>query len=79
VGAAALSGILNDVAGMYFYLLALRRLPLYMAVPLSSTSPLFAVLWGGALWKERITPARWGAVFAVVVGTVLLGLSGPSH
>jgi len=79
VGAAALSGILNDVAGMYFYLLALRHLPLYMAVPLSSTSPLFAVLWGGTLWKERITPARWGAVFAVVVGTVLLGLSGPSH
>jgi DME family drug/metabolite transporter len=76
VGAAALSGILNDVAGMYFYLVALRHFPLYLAVPLSSTSPLFAVLWGGLFWEERVTGARWAAVATVVGGTVLLGLSG---
>ncbi len=72
---AALSGILNDVVGLWFYLTAMKWAPLYIVVPLSSLSPVLAYFWARAWFAEPFKTRRWVAILAIVVGTILLSRS----
>lgn len=72
---AALSGILNDVAGLWLYLTAMKHAPLYLVVPLSSLSPVLAYFWARAWFREPFRTRRWIAILSIVVGTVILSRS----
>ncbi len=72
---AALSGVLNDVVGLWLYLTAMKGAPLYIVVPLSSLSPVLAYFWAHAWFHEPFKTRRWLAILAIVVGTVLLSRS----
>jgi len=69
---AALSGVLNDVVGMWFYLTALKQAPLYVVVPLSSLSPVLSYFWARAWLYEPFKTRRWVALLTLVAGAILL-------
>lgn len=51
---------------------AMTKAPVALVASLRETSVLFATLIGARLLKERLSPRRWGGVFAVVLGVLAL-------
>ncbi|MEO1221665.1 MAG: DMT family transporter [Pseudomonadota bacterium] len=69
------------ITGMFLVYGAVVLLPLAEASALGFTSPIFAVLLGVVLFKERVGKYRWGAVVLGFAGVLVLtqpafGLSG---
>ena len=56
------------------YLKVLASLDLSLAYPTVSLGYVLVVLMSRAIFKERVTPARWVAVVMIVVGVALVGL-----
>jgi multidrug transporter EmrE-like cation transporter len=57
-----------------FYMLALRRLPMSVALPCTAVTYLVAVLIGHAVFRERLNLIQAGGVAAIGVGVVMLGV-----
>jgi multidrug transporter EmrE-like cation transporter len=57
---------------LYFKVLA--SLDLSLAYPTVSLGYVLVVLMSRAIFKERVTPARWAAVVMIVAGVALVGL-----
>lgn len=68
LGVAFISGILGFVVGDYFYFHALKMMGVSRTVPITSTYPLWAILWASLFLGRRIHPQ-------VVVGAVLVVLA----
>ena len=52
----------------------LASLDLSLAYPTVSVGYVLVVLMSRAIFKERVTPARWVAVVMIFVGVALVGL-----
>ncbi len=75
IGFFLISGVIAGI-GISSHYLALSLAPVVLVIPVSSTSPIFALLWShiflGQL--ERITPRiMLGAIF-VVIGAILISI-----
>jgi drug/metabolite transporter (DMT)-like permease len=67
VGMAALEAV-----GFVLYAMATAREPVAVVSPPASLSPLLTVLFAAVVLREPVGPARWAAIAAAVVGTVML-------
>jgi small multidrug resistance pump len=56
-----------------FYMLALRRLPMSVALPLTATTYLGAVLMGRIAFGEQLNAAQIAGMILVGAGVLLLG------
>lgn len=54
------------------YIVALRRIPMSVAVPCTAASYVAAVLIGHFAFHEQLGPLRIGAIAVICVGVVLL-------
>ncbi|WP_222182087.1 DMT family transporter [Geminicoccus harenae] len=63
---------LFEVGTVFTYLLGVANLPLAVANTLIFTSPLFGVALGGLVLRERLGPARLGAVALGFAGMLLV-------
>lgn len=70
-----LAGGINDGAGMFLFFWAVQIGPLYLALPLASTSPFFSGLLSAWVLREPLTPQRWAGIALVVAGIITLTLS----
>lgn len=69
---AHLLRIITAVIGVQFWVAGLTMVPIWQAIALILTSPLFVTL-GAVVWlKEPLTPARGGAVVMGAIGGVLI-------
>jgi multidrug transporter EmrE-like cation transporter len=57
-----------------FYMLALRRLPMSVALPLTATTYVGAVVIGCLAFGERLNPAQTAGIAAIGFGVLLLGV-----
>lgn len=76
-GALALSVALN-VAGLLWFLQALRTSPLSLTIPLLSFTPVGATLLAWVFRGQVPSPGQWGGAFLVLGGALLLGLRSGS-
>ncbi len=60
------------------YTNALKLLPLGETTAITQSIPIFTTAWSAFVWKQKVTPARWIAVFIGFVG-VLIILRPSSH
>ncbi len=65
LGIAFLSGVLGFVVGDYFYFHALRRMGVSRTVPITSTYPLWTMLWAFLFLGRSVSPR-------VVVGAIMV-------
>ncbi|WP_297069934.1 DMT family transporter [Thermococcus sp.] len=68
VGIASISGILGFVIGDSFYFHALKMMGVSRTVPITSTYPLWTILWAFLFLGRRISPR-------IVIGAVLIVLA----
>ncbi|AAL80610.1 EamA family transporter [Pyrococcus furiosus DSM 3638] len=68
---AFISGQFGFVIGDYFYFSALKRLGVSRTVPITSTYPLWTILWAFLLGKEITVLTVIGAVL-IVIGIVIV-------
>ena len=70
-----LLGLLFQPIGYGLYLWALEMAPLNVVQTTMSSGIVIFVLLAVCFWGERLNRLEWGAIGAVVVGMVLLGMS----
>ena len=70
-----LAGVINDGAGMFLFFWAVQLGPLYLALPLASTSPFFSGLLSAWVLREPLSRQRWAGIAFVVLGIIALVLS----
>ncbi len=68
LGVTFISGILGFVVGDYFYFHALKMMGVSRTVPITSTYPLWAILWAFLFLGRRVRPQ-------VVIGAILVVLA----
>ncbi len=68
---AAVAGVNHDALMAGLFILSLTLGEVYQVAPASATTPLFALLLGGAFLRERITLKKALGAVAVVLGVVL--------
>ena len=71
--AGAGAGIVALLVGGWFYAASLFSIPLSVATPIASSSPLIAALLACALMGERLRPLQWLGIVFIVSGAVLVG------
>lgn len=73
VGLFALAGVFSTM-GVLALFLALERAPVVLVTPVSSTNPLFTLLFAALLLRdvERLTPGLFAGAALVVAGVVVL-------
>jgi small multidrug resistance pump len=69
------AGLTLYVAAAFLYIVALRRIPLSVALPCTAASYIAAVFVGHFLYDEAITPTHVAAVAVIGFGVVLLALA----
>jgi small multidrug resistance pump len=69
------AGLTLYVAATFLYIVALRRIPLSVALPCTAASYIAAVFVGHFLYDEAITPTHIAAVVVIGFGVVLLALA----
>lgn len=74
-GAHASRGLVGMV-GMVFNFLGVMLLPLAEATALGFTAPLFAVVIGSLIMREKIGPWRWSAVVLGFAGVLVIAQPG---
>src|SRR5262249_60580137 len=76
-----LGGVLIMIAGWVFFLKALANAPVSIVQPVLGFGLVLLALFSVVWLRERLRPVEWGGVALMVVGVVLLGISGagPSH
>ena len=63
-------------SGTMFYVVALRRIPMSIALPCTAVSYVSATLFGLLLFHEAMTPVKFGGLLLVCAGVVLLAEFG---
>lgn len=71
-----LSGVLGTSAGRLFRVVAIEKVGAPVAASINNLSPLIATALAIVLLGERVTPPILGGTLVIVLGTVLLSLSG---
>ena len=69
------AGLTIYVAAAFLYIVALRRIPLSVAVPCTAASYIGAVLVGHFLYNEPLTSTHIAAIFVIGFGVVILALA----
>jgi small multidrug resistance pump len=70
-----LAGLMLYGGAAALYMVALRRIPMSVALPCTAASYIAAVLIGHFAFGEAISAVRIGAVGLICVGVVLLAVS----
>jgi small multidrug resistance pump len=70
-----MAGLTLYIAAAFLYIVALRRIPLSVALPCTATSYIGAVFVGHFLYDEVITPIQVAAVVVIGFGVVMLALA----
>jgi small multidrug resistance pump len=68
-------GLTLYVGAAFLYIIALRRIPLSVALPCTSASYIGAIFVGRFLFNETITPMQMTAVALIGCGVILLAFS----
>jgi multidrug transporter EmrE-like cation transporter len=63
-------------SGTMFYVVALRRIPMSVALPCTAVSYVSATIFGLLLFHEQLTPLKAGGLMLVCLGVVLLAEFG---
>lgn len=71
-----LSGVLGTSAGRLFRVVAIEKVGAPVAASINNLSPLIATALAIVLLGERVTPPILAGTLVIVLGTVLLSLSG---
>ena len=69
------AGLTLYVAATFLYIVALRRIPLSVALPCTAASYIAAVFVGHFLYDEVITPTHFAAIVIIGFGVVMLALA----
>ena len=69
------AGLTLYVAAAFLYIVALRRIPLSVALPCTAASYVAAVFVGHFLYDEAITPTHVAAVIVIGFGVAMLALA----
>jgi drug/metabolite transporter (DMT)-like permease len=72
--AAACAGIVALVVGGWFFVTSLSVIPMNVATPIASSSPLIAAVIACAFMGESLRPIQWLGIVFVVVGAVAVGM-----
>lgn len=70
------SGVVGTAAGRLFRVMAIEKVGGPVAASINNLSPLIATVLAVLLLGERVTPAILGGTLVIVLGTILLSLSG---
>jgi len=70
-----LIGLVLYGAAAFLYIIALRRIPMSVALPFTAVSYVAAALIGHFAFGEALSPLRLGALGVISVGVVLLAAS----
>lgn len=71
----SLGGLIAYGVAALFYMLALRRLPVSVALPLTAVTYLGSAMVGYALFNERLNPGQLTGLAVIGVGVLVLGAS----
>lgn len=66
-----LAGISTGILA-WFYLLALRRVPLTIATPICAANPVLASFLSMLAYKDKIAPLQWAGIAFAVGGSILV-------
>ena len=69
------AGLTLYMGASFLYILALRRIPLSVALPCTAASYIAAVLIGHFLYDETITPTHVAAIVVIGFGVVMLAFA----
>jgi len=64
--------VVLSVIGVQLWTMGLAHVPIWQAIALILLSPFFVTIGAGLILKEEVTPARWGAVVAGMVGGAII-------
>ena len=71
--AAGGAGIAGLVAGGWLYVASLSIIPMNVATPIASSSPLISAVFACAFMGESLRPIQWLGIMFVVAGAVAVG------
>jgi small multidrug resistance pump len=69
------AGLTLYIGAAFLYIVALRRIPLSVALPCTAASYIGAVLIGHFLYDETITPTHVAAIVVIGFGVVMLAFA----
>jgi multidrug transporter EmrE-like cation transporter len=67
-----LAGLVCYGAGAFFYILAIRRIPISVAMPMVALSYAAIAVLGHMIWNEPLTPLHVAGIALVCAGVVVL-------
>jgi drug/metabolite transporter (DMT)-like permease len=70
-----LSAVAAFLAGIYFWIVALRRIALSLAYPSVSVSYILIAVLSWKLFSERIGSLAWAGILLTVIGVTLMFLT----
>lgn len=66
------ASLMGDILVIFFYFSAITLAPLFIVVPISSSSPVFSALFASIFHKEKITLRRIIGILSAISGTTIL-------
>lgn len=69
---ATLAGLVLYGGSALLYILALRRIPMSVALPCTAASYVVIALLGHFVFQESLAPQNWVAIGLIALGVVLL-------
>jgi drug/metabolite transporter (DMT)-like permease len=72
--AAASAGIIALVIGGWFYATSISIIPMNVATPVASSSPLITAVFACAFMGESLRPIQWLGIVFVVAGAVIVSI-----
>lgn len=76
VAVLALLGVVGLALVQWFYLVAISRLPVGLALLIEYTAPLMVALWARFVFREQVRARVWWALAACLVGLALVAQVG---
>jgi len=76
VAALALIGVVGVALVQWFYLVAISRLPVGLALLIEYTAPLIVALWARFVFREQVRSRVWWALAACLAGLTLVAQVG---
>ena len=70
-----MAGLVLYGGAALLYIIALRRIPMSVALPFTAVSYITAALIGYFVFGEAMTPMRVGAIIVICLGVVMLAMS----
>ena len=76
VAVLALLGVVGVALVQWFYLVAISRLPVGLALLIEYTAPLIVALWARFVFREQVLGRVWWALAACLAGLTLVAQVG---